>query len=35
VNARVQHLYALFDYNVALSELARVSGWDSAAPTGR
>ncbi len=34
VNARVNHMYALMDYNVALSELARVSGWDSAAPTG-
>jgi outer membrane protein TolC len=33
-NARVAHLYALMDYNVALSGLAQVSGWDSAAPTG-
>jgi multidrug efflux system outer membrane protein len=31
-NARVQHLYSLMDYNVALSNLALVSGWDSAAP---
>ncbi len=34
INARVQHMYALMEYNVALSDLARVSGWDSAAPTG-
>jgi outer membrane protein TolC len=33
-NARVQHLYALMDYNVAMSGLAQVSGWDSAAPSG-
>jgi outer membrane protein TolC len=33
-NARVQHLYALMDYNIALSNLALASGWDSAAPTG-
>jgi outer membrane protein TolC len=33
-NARVQHLYALMDYNVAMSSLAFASGWDSAAPTG-
>jgi outer membrane protein TolC len=33
-NARVQHLYALMDYNVAMSSLAQASGWDSAAPTG-
>jgi outer membrane protein TolC len=33
-NARVAHLYALMDYNVAMSALAQVSGWDSAAPTG-
>jgi outer membrane protein TolC len=33
-NARVQHLYALMDYNVAMSVLAQASGWDSAAPTG-
>jgi outer membrane protein TolC len=33
-NARVQHLYALMDYNVTMSALAQVSGWDSAAPTG-
>jgi outer membrane protein TolC len=30
--ARVQHLYALMDYNVAMSNLALTSGWDSAAP---
>lgn len=34
VNAKVSHLYALLDYNIAMSELARVSGWDSAAPSG-
>jgi outer membrane protein TolC len=34
VNARVSHLQALMDYNIAMSDLARVSGWDSAAPTG-
>jgi outer membrane protein TolC len=34
VNARVNHIYSLMDINIALSDLARVSGWDSAAPTG-
>ncbi len=34
VNARVNHLFALMDYNVALSQLALASGWDSAAPSG-
>jgi outer membrane protein TolC len=33
-NARLQHLTALMDLNVAMSELARVSGWDNAAPSG-
>jgi multidrug efflux system outer membrane protein len=33
-NARVQHLYALMDYNIAMSSLALASGWDSAAPSG-
>jgi outer membrane protein TolC len=33
-NARVQHLTSLMDYNIAMSGLAQVSGWDSAAPTG-
>jgi outer membrane protein, multidrug efflux system len=33
-NARVAHLYALMDLNVAMSNLALVSGWDSAAPSG-
>ncbi len=32
-NARVQHLYALMDYNVTMSSLALASGWDAAAPT--
>jgi outer membrane protein TolC len=31
-SARVQHLTALMDYNVAMSNLALASGWDSAAP---
>jgi outer membrane protein TolC len=31
--ARVNHLYALMDLNVNMSQLAFVSGWDSAAPT--
>jgi outer membrane protein TolC len=31
-NARVQHLTALMDYNVTLSNLALASGWDAAAP---
>lgn len=34
-NARVQHLYALMDYNVTMSSLALASGWDSAAPSAR
>ncbi len=34
VNSRVSHLYALLDLNIAMSDLARVSGWDSAAPSG-
>jgi outer membrane protein TolC len=33
-NARVAHLYALMDLNVTMSNLALVSGWDGAAPTG-
>lgn len=33
-NARVAHLQALMDLNVTMSNLALVSGWDSAAPTG-
>jgi outer membrane protein TolC len=31
-NARIQHLYALMDYNVSMSNLALASGWDNAAP---
>ncbi|HEX4445232.1 MAG TPA: TolC family protein, partial [Polyangiaceae bacterium] len=31
---RGQHLYALMDYNIAMSSLALASGWDAAAPTG-
>lgn len=34
VFARANHVTALMDVNVALSELARVSGWDAAAPSG-
>jgi multidrug efflux system outer membrane protein len=33
-NARGQHLLSLMDLNVAMSNLALASGWDSAAPTG-
>ena len=33
-NARIAHLYALMDLNVTMSNLALVSGWDGAAPTG-
>jgi len=33
-NARVAHLQALMDLNVTMSNLAMVSGWDSAAPSG-
>jgi outer membrane protein TolC len=31
-SARLQHLTALMDYNIAMSSLALASGWDSAAP---
>jgi multidrug efflux system outer membrane protein len=31
-SARLQHLTALMDYNVAMSTLALASGWDSAGP---
>ncbi|MBK6691627.1 MAG: TolC family protein [Myxococcales bacterium] len=34
VNARVSHIYALMDYSVALSDLARTTGWGKAAPGG-
>ncbi|MFO0674215.1 MAG: TolC family protein [Polyangiaceae bacterium] len=33
VNARLNHINALMDYSIALSELARVTGWDQAAPS--
>jgi outer membrane protein TolC len=33
VNARVSHSTALMDLNVAMSDLARVTGWDDSAPT--
>ena len=32
MNARVNHSLALMDYNVAVSELARITGWDALAP---
>ena len=32
VNARVNHVYALMDMNVAFSDLARVTGVDDVAP---
>lgn len=32
LNARAEHIRALFDLNVALAELARVTGWDAVAP---
>jgi multidrug efflux system outer membrane protein len=31
---RINHLYALHDLNISMSQLALVSGWDSAAPSG-
>ena len=34
LDARVNHVTSLMDYNVALSDLARASGWDAAAPSG-
>jgi outer membrane protein TolC len=34
MDARVNHIYSLMDFNIALSDLARASGWDSAAPSG-
>ncbi len=34
IEARVSHVTALLDLNVSLSDLARASGWDAAAPTG-
>jgi outer membrane protein TolC len=33
VNARVQHIYAMYDLNIALADLARVSAWEEIAPT--
>ena len=32
INARAQHLVAIMDCNVTMSQLAQASGWDSAAP---
>ena len=34
IDARVNHVTALMDLNVSLSDLARASGWDGAAPSG-
>jgi multidrug efflux system outer membrane protein len=34
VGTRLEHIRALNDLNVNMSELARVSGWDAAAPSG-
>ncbi len=34
VYAKLEHTRALMDLNIAMSDLARVTGWDSAAPTG-
>lgn len=33
-DARINHLWSLIDVNIAQSDLARVTGWDAAAPTG-
>lgn len=33
VDARINHLFALMDANISLSDLARATGWDAAAPT--
>jgi outer membrane protein TolC len=35
MDARVNHVFALMDLNVAMSDLARVSGVDTAAPSGQ
>ena len=32
VNARIGHLTAMFDLNVAMGDLTRASGWEGAAP---
>ena len=32
INARAQHLVAIMDCNVTMSQLAQASGWDSSAP---
>lgn len=34
VFARANHIQALMEFNLALSELARVTGWEAAAPPG-
>jgi hypothetical protein len=33
VDARINHLWALYDSNLTMSDLARVTGWDAAAPS--
>ena len=33
--ARLNHLHALWDYNMMLSTLAQASGWDTASADGR
>ncbi len=33
-NARINHLTAMLDYNVAMAQLAQASGWDDVAPSG-
>jgi multidrug efflux system outer membrane protein len=34
IDARLNHIYSLMDVNVTMSDLARATGWDAAAPTG-
>lgn len=34
VGARLNHMYSLMDLSIAMCELARVTGWDNAAPKG-
>jgi outer membrane protein TolC len=33
-SARINHLQAIYDYNVTMSALAQASGWETAAPSG-
>jgi hypothetical protein len=32
VDARINHVWALYDSNLTMSDLARATGWDAAAP---